>query len=124
MEIRTEDGQTVKEGERVFDFYNGRWGVIVPGSVDAEGWFTLEADTGQRTSLNGERVAVTVPRTNPFYATWNAGFCRHCDAYIIPAVHGTEGHYHVATGNRRCDGAAEGAGIGGRHSTLAEPRVN
>lgn len=45
--------------------------------------------------------------------------CRHCGEAITPAVRGTEGFYHVATGNRRCDGAAEGSGLGGRHSLLA-----
>ena len=68
--IRTEDGVTLQEGDRCFDYYNGRWGVIE--RIDSDGWFTHRSDA-RTTSLNGERVCVRLPRSNPFYATWIEG---------------------------------------------------
>lgn len=72
QQIRTADGQTVEPGDRVFDYYDGHWGVV-GDDVDEEGWFTHHRDNGGRGLLNGERVAVVLPRTNPLYAAWEAG---------------------------------------------------
>lgn len=45
--------------------------------------------------------------------------CLHCGQRLIPAIGGTEGWYHVVSGNRRCDGALEGTSA--KHSTLGVP---
>lgn len=69
--VRTADGKTVREGERVFDYYNGAWGTV--GTVEDDGWFTFTSEAGRKTSLNGERVCVVIPRGNPFYKTHGEG---------------------------------------------------
>jgi hypothetical protein len=62
--IRTADGEMVGLGSRVFDYYDGHWGVIADIS---DGWFDHIRDEGSRGYLNGERVCVTIPRDNPYY---------------------------------------------------------
>ncbi len=69
--VITEDGVRVYEGSRVFDYYNGHWGVIE--NIDEDGWFEHARDNGIFCSLNGERVAVVVPSTNPFYDKYLEG---------------------------------------------------
>jgi hypothetical protein len=63
--VRTADNETVSTGDRVFNYYDGKWGTI--GRIETDGWFDHIADDGRSTSLNGERVCVTIPRGNPFY---------------------------------------------------------
>jgi hypothetical protein len=69
--IRTADGKEVGEGDRVFDYYDGHWGII--GKIDDAGWFDHIRDEGGRGYLNGDRVAVNVPESNPLYDKWKRG---------------------------------------------------
>jgi hypothetical protein len=69
--ITTADGMTVGEGARVFDYYDGHWGTIK--GIGSDGWFDHVRDGGGTGMLNGERVAVNVPRSNPYYDVWAAG---------------------------------------------------
>lgn len=55
-QIRTEDGLTLQAGERAFNYYDHEVGEIVPGTVDADGWFTFRHDDGTSKCLNGERI--------------------------------------------------------------------
>ena len=67
-------GATITTGTRVFDFYDGHWGTV--GDFDqwnGDGWFDHHRDNGTRGYLNGERVAVVLPRGNPYYPEWEAG---------------------------------------------------
>lgn len=71
-EVWTADGRKVTEGARVFNYYDGKWGTIT--ELDDQGWFFHVPEDGSRGAcLNGERVAVVVPRNNPFYGVWEAG---------------------------------------------------
>jgi len=56
--IRTEDGKSVREGDRVYDYYSMEPGVIVPNSIvmHPDPWFDVEKDNGKRTLLNGQRI--------------------------------------------------------------------
>lgn len=57
--ITTEDGRTVREGDRVFNYYDYVPGVIVPGSIVENGgdlWFDVQDDDGRRHILNGQRI--------------------------------------------------------------------
>lgn len=58
-EITTEDGKTVREGDRVFNYYDGWWGTL--GPIDSEGWADVFGD-GKRAYLNGSRIATYDPR--------------------------------------------------------------
>jgi hypothetical protein len=60
--IRTEDGRSVSEGDRVFDYYNMKWGVIRLNSTDDQGWFYVDHEEGGDALLNGERIATYDPR--------------------------------------------------------------
>lgn len=55
-EIVTEDGVSVREGSRVFNYYDRKWGTIKVGTVDRQGWFTLVQDDRTTAILNGERI--------------------------------------------------------------------
>lgn len=70
--VITADGKTVKPGDRVFNYYDGKWGTILD-DIDTQGWFTHLADDGDCRCLNGERVAIVLTRGNPYYAKWEAG---------------------------------------------------
>lgn len=61
--IKTADGKTVGLGDRVFNYYDRKWGVIatMPGQYD-DGWFDLKQDDGTTALLNGERIAKDLPR--------------------------------------------------------------
>jgi hypothetical protein len=67
--IVTEDGQTVRAGDRVFNYYDGFWGTL--GPIDDGGWADVFGDDGRRAYLNGERIATydpkgsTDPKANP-----------------------------------------------------------
>lgn len=58
--IVTEDGTRVREGDRVFNYYDGFWGTL--GPVDTEGWADVTADDGRRAFLNGQRISTYDPR--------------------------------------------------------------
>lgn len=59
-EITTEDGKIVREGDRVFNYYDGWWGTL--GPIDSEGWADVTRDDGKRSYLNGQRIATYDPR--------------------------------------------------------------
>lgn len=61
-EIRTEDGKVVNEGDRVFNYYDWKWGSIERDSLDKEGWFRIRHDDGTTAILNGARIATYQPR--------------------------------------------------------------
>lgn len=63
--ILTEDGREVSEGDTVFDYYNGYWGIIT--DIDSQGWFYHVREEGGKCLLNGQRVCVRIPPGNPFY---------------------------------------------------------
>ena len=68
MKIRSADGAELKEGDRVFNYYDGWWGTV--GWIDPAGWFTLTDDVSAHSAvLNGERVCKVIPRDNPYYGT-------------------------------------------------------
>jgi hypothetical protein len=78
--VTTADGKLVGVGDRVFNYYDGEWGVIesiddhaqpdtMKGQTTATPveewdnyWFTHLADDGGRTSLDGSRVSSYEPR--------------------------------------------------------------
>ena len=74
--ITTADGVEVTEGDRVYNYYDGEWGVI--GRIDdraqpdtmagqdsdtpyvewSNHWFDFTADDGRRTTLDGSRISM------------------------------------------------------------------
>lgn len=67
--IRTEDGVIVKAGERVYNYYDMKPGIIQrisdpmsrgredePIDINRDIWFYFRPDKGQDTILNGERI--------------------------------------------------------------------
>lgn len=58
MTIRTEDGVVVQPGDRVYDYYSMKPGVIQPGSLilAPDVWFDVTHDDGTRNVLNGQRI--------------------------------------------------------------------
>lgn len=53
--ITTEDGVTVGRGDRVFNYYDRKVGVIA-SDVDTAGWFDVDHDDGTRAYLDGSRI--------------------------------------------------------------------
>lgn len=80
IRITTEDGKEVGLGDRVFNYYDGKWGTIEridlypqPNTKKGQNsstpiedwdnfWFTLLQDDGTRCSLDGSRIATYNPR--------------------------------------------------------------
>lgn len=60
--IRTDDGKSVAEGDRVYDYYNLGWGTIRVGSLDSDGWFYVDHEDGSCALLNGARIATYQPQ--------------------------------------------------------------
>lgn len=54
--VTTANGVVVRPGDRVFNYYDGKWGVI-QDDIDAQGWFTHVQEDGGRHTLNGERIS-------------------------------------------------------------------
>jgi hypothetical protein len=56
--IRTEDGVVVRPGDRIYDYYSMKPGIIEPGSIThaPDVWFDVTHDDGTRTILNGQRI--------------------------------------------------------------------
>jgi hypothetical protein len=52
---RSEDGATLKQGDRAYDYYTMAPGVIGE-PAGSDGWFDFHHDRGTRTLLNGQRV--------------------------------------------------------------------
>lgn len=57
MDYRTEDRQTVTEGDRAFNYYDRKAGFVGPDAGD--GWFDFLQDDGTTVLLNGGRVCST-----------------------------------------------------------------
>jgi hypothetical protein len=57
---RTADGHDISVGDRLFNYYDCKWGKVV-GPIMDNGWFLFEHEDGTKTDLNGERVAKTKP---------------------------------------------------------------
>ena len=60
-QIVTADNHHVGVGDRVFNYYDGWWGVI--RTIDDDGWCVVERIErgGGAKSLNGERLSVARP---------------------------------------------------------------
>lgn len=58
--IRTADGQKVKKGDRCFDYYSVKWGIIA-SDPNSEGWFDFTHDDETRLLLNGDRISSYEP---------------------------------------------------------------
>jgi hypothetical protein len=58
IEITTEDGVVVHEGDWVYDYYSMKPGLIVPGSIThmPDVWFDVAHDGGGQAMLNGQRI--------------------------------------------------------------------
>ncbi|MFL5861156.1 MAG: hypothetical protein ACJ780_10285 [Solirubrobacteraceae bacterium] len=52
---RSEDGATLKQGDRAYDYYTMAPGVIGE-PAGSDGWFDFHHDRGTRTLLNGQRI--------------------------------------------------------------------
>lgn len=61
-DLTTEDDRTpIAEGDRLFNYYDGKWGVV--GDIDSrDGWFDFHHDDGTTTTLNGVRVSTKEPK--------------------------------------------------------------
>ena len=62
--IKTADRRNVHEGDRVYNYYDCKWGVI--GKIDSYAqsgvhWFDFVADDGSRSTLDGSRISTTKP---------------------------------------------------------------
>lgn len=57
--ITTEDGKVVREGDRVFNYYDGFWGTL--GPIDDGGWADVFGD-GRKAYLNGQRISTFDPK--------------------------------------------------------------
>jgi len=60
MQIWTADNQSRQVGDRVYNYYDCKWGVIVE-EPDNEGWFDVKHDDGTTKCLNGERICSYKP---------------------------------------------------------------
>ena len=58
MTIKTEDGVIVNPGDRVYNYYDMKPGVIREGSVmqAPDPWFNVDHDDGTTSLLNGQRI--------------------------------------------------------------------
>jgi hypothetical protein len=56
----TEDGHSFQVGDRLYNYYDGKWGTVVnePGH---HGWFDFKQDDGSVTILNSVRVSKNPP---------------------------------------------------------------
>lgn len=59
-DLTTEDNRTpITTGQRLYDYYGCKWGVV--GEIGGDGWFDFTHDDGTRTTLNGVRVSTINP---------------------------------------------------------------
>lgn len=58
FQVTTEDGVVLNEGDRAYNYYDMKPGVIVPGSIvmAPDLWFVFAHDDGTRCTLNGQRI--------------------------------------------------------------------
>lgn len=60
MNIVTADRKIVHQGDRVYNYYDGEWGIIA-SEPDREGWFDFTDDNDRTKTLNGERITSLRP---------------------------------------------------------------
>lgn len=58
--IFTEDRKVVFKGDRVYNYYDLVWGVIM-SDPNSEGWFHFDGDDGFCRDLNGARISTFAP---------------------------------------------------------------
>lgn len=59
----TEDGIEFKVGDRLYNYYDGRWGTVVSEPDGLHGWFRFQEDGASHSnSLNSVRVSSREPR--------------------------------------------------------------
>jgi hypothetical protein len=58
VDITSEDGKPFTDGDRVYDYYSMKPGIIVPGSecMAPDLWFDVKHDDGSTVVLNGQRI--------------------------------------------------------------------
>lgn len=56
FEVTTEDGVTLHFGDRAYDYYTMKPGVIGEGTLAPDIWFDFHHDDGTRCLLNGQRI--------------------------------------------------------------------
>lgn len=54
-EYIAEDGTKFRKGDRMFNYYDRKWGVV--GEPGPDGWFDFHNEDGTQVLLNGQRVA-------------------------------------------------------------------
>jgi hypothetical protein len=54
MKVRTEDHKLLIEGDKAFNYYDMKEGVIA--FIEEDGWFEFHENDGHKTTLNGERI--------------------------------------------------------------------
>lgn len=52
--VTAECGAQLREGDRAYDYYGMKPGVV--GEVGNDGWFLFSHDCGSRSLLNGQRI--------------------------------------------------------------------
>ena len=58
----TEDGHHFNEGDRLYNYYDCKWGVISGEISSYDGWFQFTHDDGTITYLNCVRVSTIDPK--------------------------------------------------------------
>ena len=67
-QIVTEDGQDVNEGDRVFNYYDMKWGTIANVEAGDDPWFDVLQEDGTKAYLDGSRISTFDPREkNPHF---------------------------------------------------------
>ncbi len=61
-QVVTEDGKDVNEGDRVFNYYDMKWGVIRNVEAGDDPWFDVMHEDGTKAYLNGSRISTFDPR--------------------------------------------------------------
>ncbi len=59
MKVVTEDGVKLVEGDRAYNYYDMKPGLIGKESSGFDGWFDFHHDDGTRALLNGQRICST-----------------------------------------------------------------
>jgi hypothetical protein len=60
-DLTTEDNRTpITPGQRLFNYYDCKWGTV--GAIGTDGWFDFTHEDGTRATLNGVRVSTVNPR--------------------------------------------------------------
>ena len=81
-QIRTADGHVVKPGDRVFNYYDCKWGVI--GKIDQHnGWFDFLHEDGTKTILNESQRINPLGLSNPLQAI---DTLHHAQSLTLPGL--------------------------------------